>query len=386
MDRIVHSVVSLSRNRGGLPVAVAELCSHLNRSGRRIEILATRSPREEWIAMDESLPVISVQCGINSPAASPAFARQLALEHRRNPISLLHLNGIWRTYARGIVSFAESAGIPMIWTPHGMLEPWSLRYHRWRKKAAWLLYQRRALYRAAVLHATAQSEAEQFRNLGFTQPIAVLPNGVAPAPTSALEPEAAAAPRDGRTALFLSRVHPKKGIPMLLEAWARLKPAGWKLIVAGNDDGGYTDILRAQAGRLGLNDSVHFPGPVFGDAKDTLYRRADLFVLPTFSENFGIVIAEALQYGVPVLTTTGAPWKDLQTHDCGWWVEPAPGAIEAALAEAFARSGEQLGTMGTNGAALIEQKYRWPRIAESMLAVYDWINGKGDRPEFVMSD
>ena len=156
------------------------------------------------------------------------------------------------------------------------------------------------------------------------------------------------------------------------------------MIIAGNDDSNHLPVVQQKIVELGLEDQVEVVGALFGEAKDAAYRDADLFVLPSYSENFGIVVAEALSYGVPVLTTTGCPWQELQTHTCGWWVNPDTNSITAVLAEALATGTEQLFDMGQRGRSLVEDKYQWPGIAERMLEFYNWLLHGGKKPEFVV--
>lgn len=171
---------------------------------------------------------------------------------------------------------------------------------------------------------------------------------------------------------------------MLLDAWARLAPDGWRLVIAGNDDSNHLPEVQAKIAAHALQDQVEVVGPLFGEAKEEAYRDADLFVLPSYSENFGIVVAEALGYGVPVLTTTGCPWQELEAHGCGWWVEPTSEGIESGLNQALGTKNEELSAMGARGRALVEEKYQWPGIAERMLEFYDWLSNGGKQPSFVV--
>lgn len=128
---------------------------------------------------------------------------------------------------------------------------------------------------------------------------------------------------------------------------------------------------------------VEWVGEVDEMAKWDLYGSADLFVLPTFSENFGIVVAEALASGVPVVTTTAAPWGALAEHRCGWWVDVGVEPLAEALREATALSDAARHTMGRRGRALVEERYSWAHVAEQMRTAYGWVTGNGDRPECV---
>jgi glycosyltransferase involved in cell wall biosynthesis len=186
-----------------------------------------------------------------------------------------------------------------------------------------------------------------------------------------------------RTALFLGRIHPIKGLLDLIKAWVLVRPQGWRVAMAGGDENNHRAEVEAAIQALDLAADFSFLGPVAGDAKWSLYQQADLFVLPSHSENFGIVVAEALASSVPVITTRGTPWEDLVTHRCGWWTDNGPEPLAAALRDALNRTDEERHEMGRRGRQLVEQKYSWPGIAAQMHAVYRWVLGEGEKPECV---
>ena len=261
------------------------------------------------------------------------------------------------------------------------------------------------------MHATADPEVEDIRRLGLRQPIVVAPFGI--------EIPASSEPRRGdvRTAVFISRLHPKKGVPHLLDAWARLEGlraggAGrprWRLVIAGPDEGGHQAELVAQAAAVGLTvamrplperglpDStadVVFTGPVYGARKTDLYRQADLFVLPTHSENFGVVILEALACGVPVITTRGAPWGGLEdvgrpdapAARAGWWIDIGVEPLVAALREAVSLSDGERAALGDNGRWFAREQFSWPAAARAMRQAYAWLTTGGSPPECIRFD
>jgi glycosyltransferase involved in cell wall biosynthesis len=230
--------------------------------------------------------------------------------------------------------------------------------------------------------ATSSKEYDGLRQFGLRQPVAVIPNGTEVAAASAVESTRACAAAGERVALFLSRIHPGKGVLELVRAWSQLAAAGWRLRIAGPDEGGHWGQVASLVRQLGLGDRVDYLGPVDGERKAALYREADLFVLPTFSENFGVVVAEALAHGVPVITTRGAPWADLEVYGCGWWIEVGVEPLVAALRQAMALSDAQRAAMGARGREYV-RRFDWGRIAEQTVALYRWILGQGEMPDVV---
>jgi len=379
---LVHSVETLSRLAGGLPIAVTGLAGALADAApdSSVRVISPASPRSEQVTVSGNVSVSSVDAG---PLVGLRTRRDLAELHRREKIDVIHQHGIWALLPVMSGYFASQHAIPLVISPHGMLEAWARSHHAWRKRIAWAAYQRRNLDSAAVLVASSDSEAEQFRQLGFTQPIAVITHGVAPVPVpSTTNPSG----RNKRQALFLSRIHPKKGIDLLLDAWATVEAPDWELIIAGNDDGGHSTALEAKAAHLKISDQVRFVGPLFGDEKERAFADADFLVLPSHSENFGIVVAEALQHGLPVITTRGTPWRHLVDERCGWCVEAIAPAIAAALREAISLSDEDRRSMGARGMTLIDREHRWPKIAGQYRALYRWLAGIDSEPDGLRRD
>jgi glycosyltransferase involved in cell wall biosynthesis len=302
---------------------------------------------------------------------------------RRAP-ALIHIHGLWRHHTWAAARAAVSLGVPYVVTPHGMLEPWALRQSRRKKWLAGALFQERLLRNAACIFATSRMEAENVRAAGYTTaPIAIVPNGVDPPPEQQLAFREAP-PAAIRTVIFVSRLHPKKGLLDLVAAWAVLRPKGWRLRLVGPDEGGYSAVVARAIREAGLQECVSIDGSLWGDAKAAAYADAKLFVLPTFSENFGIVIAEALAAGLPVITTTAAPWHELQTESCGWWIEPGPAPLQEALRLALATPRAELAAMGRRGRALMIRRYTWPAVAGEMAAVYRWLLGVAGPPAHLL--
>ena len=181
----------------------------------------------------------------------------------------------------------------------------------------------------------------------------------------------------------MSRLHPKKGLLNLIEALAISLPDSWEVIIAGPDEENHRHEVECAVRRTQLTNKVTFLGPVDDGKKWAIYQSADLFVLPSFSENFGIVVAEALASGVPVITTIGTPWQELETHNCGWWIDIGVEPLAEALQIAMSLTDEERLRMGQNGRRLIEQKYNWSDVADKMITVYQWVLGQGSKPNCI---
>jgi glycosyltransferase involved in cell wall biosynthesis len=234
--------------------------------------------------------------------------------------------------------------------------------------------------------ATSEQECENVKRLFPKLPVAIIPNGVDLPVAADLLPPRIPASRGG-TALFMSRIHPVKNLTGLLHAWKLLTPElanSWRLVIAGPDEAGHGQEVAALVRQLGLQHSVELIGPVGEDSKAAVYQSADVFVLPSFSENFGVVVAEALAYGLPVIATTGTPWQELPRRGCGWWVGPDPESLAGALAQAMGTSFEERRAMGAVGRTFAQEKFSWDGIGASTMVLYEWLLSKrAARPDFI---
>lgn len=349
--RILHVITGLQK-AAGTSVFAGEVASEQVRRGCEVTIAVLNPNAADCYPLDSRVKLVSI-------------AEVLGAFH----FSVVHIHALWAPILSKVAKVARKAGATVIWSPHGMLTPWALKNKWWKKFVALAFYQWWALHKADVLHATAQSEIEDIRRVGLRNRVVIAPLGVKINTVERFDRGAQ------KILLFVSRVQRKKGLPNLLAAWARLPVEarkGWMVRIVGPDQDNHTAELKAQCAALGLRwgaseGEVVFVGPKYGEELTREYASADLFVLPTHSENFGSVVIESLAQGVPVICTKGAPWEELVTQKCGWWIDIGVEPLVAALQEAMACvvRGESI-EMGRNGRALVERKYSWSAVVDEL--------------------
>lgn len=319
--RIVHYLCDLRWHMGGLMRFVADACAVLAARGNRVDLLtcdAADAP-PEWLDGRAGVPRVTVLRrrrplqlldGPSLAAAERSIARA----------DVLHLHGPWTPSNLQLAAVARRAGVPYVLTLHGMLDDWSMAQKSLKKRVFHRLFAIGLLERAAAVQCTADYEARQARKwLGRARTVTLLPlvdvSDACSVNGTGLAHDAVPTLRGEQTkVLFVSRLHLKKGVEFLLEAAGvlRRRAVDFRLVLAGEGEPDYIDHLRRRAAELRLDDVVHFFPAFDNRLKQSLYESADVFVLPTHQENFGLVFAEALGMGTPVITTRGVDiWEDL---------------------------------------------------------------------------
>jgi glycosyltransferase involved in cell wall biosynthesis len=300
-----------------------------------------------------------------------------------DPSVVIHNHGMWQLNSLYPGSIARETGSLLVHSPRGTFAGWAMRNGSKLKRVFWPVLQRPACEAAACFHATADSEAGEIRDLGFAQPIAVVPNGIDPP-----HGHETAGPRR-KSVLFLGRLHPKKGLDILLHAWARLQDRhpDWELSIAGSDQSyygvtGYQTEMQQLAEVLRLR-RAQFVGDVHGKEKRALLASASLFILPTRNENFGVAVAEALSWAIPCIVTKEAPWRGLLDHGAGWWVDCDVDAVAGALDHAMSLEDDARRKMGVRGREWACVAFAWPAVARKMAITYEWLRGSAQRPEWI---
>ena len=292
-------------------------------------------------------------------------------------VDVVHNHGLWLMPNVQSGRAAARAGKALIITPRGMLSETALAFSRRKKKLFWLLLQRQVVFGAACIHVTSEQEYGEVRAFGLRNPVALIPNGI---DLPKLLPSPAIRSSAPRTVLAFGRIHPKKNLSGLVHAWSHIEQEHpeWRLRIVGPSELNHDRELRHLSAALGLR-RVSIEGAVYGDAKLDVYREADLFVLPTLNENFGLTVAEALACGIPVISTDGAPWQGLSQQGCGWWIEHGVEPLAAALQIAMALPDSVLKKMGEKGRTWMARDFSWDNVAAQMHDVYRWL-ARGQAP------
>ena len=360
--KILHCINSLDAIDGGPARSVPALATAEAQHGADVRICSARTSTIDL----REYPNVRFLSGNPQVAISSGWIPDI-----------IHDHGLWLSANHLNAKLGRHKRIPRIVAPKGMLAPWCLKHRRIKKQIAWWLYQHRDLRTAAGIHVTSDTEAEQVRRLGLINPIINVPHGLTlPNPTAQdwqSPPEATTT----REILFLSRIHPVKGLFNLIDAWQQCQRDDWRLRIVGPDEDGHRRRLEAVVAAKDLSGSVKIEDGVHSNRKWQMLRRADVVVLPSFSENFGIIVAESLAVGTPVITTTGTPWERVIAKRCGWYVEPTASGLNEALTAAMNTSVSELHEMGRHGERWIRQDFAWADIGKQMISAYDWLLGAG---------
>lgn len=294
---------------------------------------------------------------------------------------IYHVQGVWEHYGHSVARYARRARKPYIFTLRGMLYPQALAHSKHFKRAWLSLFLRNDLAGAACIQATCTEELEHYRNLGFRNPVAVIPNPIDIAPIEPRNGE----PSGSFTLGYLGRIHPRKRVERLIYALDALKSEvpDMRLIIIGGGDDEYERFLRDEVSRLNLGERVEFTGFINGKEKDDAIRRISVLAVPSDFENFGNIVIEALARAIPVIASKGMPWQSLETNGCGWWIDNDQASINHTVLEASALTPQRRVEMGMNGRRLVEREYSVEHLGARMAELYRWVCGEGAKPDFV---
>lgn len=380
--KIVHAISSIDPAQGGPQATCVRLAAAQSALGHEVHIVsyggtetqqrAFRSAAEvphfshiHWHLLPDPDRVERILCREGSRRLRTVLQNA----------SFVHVHGVWEPILKSAASIARRRGIPYCVQPHGMLDVWSLKQKRLKKQLALLLGYRKMLDGTRFILALNADEASLLDPLGLKAPNLVIPNGIFLEEFSELPAKGFFAQRvpqlnGKRVILFLSRLHTKKGLDILADAFnliARSHP-DVDLVVAG-PDGGARESLVSQINQLGITDRVHLVGPLYGADKLRALVDASCFCLPSHQEGFSVAITEAMACGLPVVVSDACHFPEVKTAHAGTVVSLDPAKVASALA-GILDSPTMASIMGRNGQRLVRENYTWPRVAELTIQGY----------------
>jgi glycosyltransferase involved in cell wall biosynthesis len=370
MIKVINIIGSIDKSIGGPARSVTQACKFVSKKGIKIDLITRKSDN----------PVSIVQTNI----FKLKYHSLLSLVNygifniNKHNDQLIHLQHIWDPYIHIMAVIARWKGIPYILSTRGMMEPWILNRNRWKKKLGLALYQNNDIKKAKCIHVTSEIEKIHSIQLGYNNPIAQIPNGLDTSHIFGLKPN-----YQNKKVVFLSRIHTKKGIEILLDAWKVANLSDWTLEIAGDGEKRYIKKINDKIKNDHIS-KVRFLGPKYGDEKWRFLRSGSIFILPSYSENFGMVIAEALALGLPVITTKNTPWKEIKEYKCGWWIKLNLNELINILHTATQCNCHELQLMGIRGKKLIQEKYSIQIVAEKMSHLYYHFCKNGEKPKFLI--
>lgn len=395
--KILHIATTIGKSSFGIGQISVSLAQAQHKLNNQVKIWCLDSEKNiSWASQTHGFPKDFITgyklTGPDKLWFSPAISKG-ARRTEKDAFDIVHQHGIWTGSSSATLIFSQKKHIPSVIAPHGSLNKWGLDLSPWKKKIALAAYEKQNLRLASCLHATSENEISDFRDYGLKNPIAFIANGIQAKYLSVIGNadafrEQFCINRDKRILLFLSRLTPKKGLIMLINAINSIREdfSDWQLVIAGIDEFDHKKEVNLLIKQLNFEETIKIIGPLYDESKNDAFAASELFILPSHSEGSPMVILDSLAAGVPVITTKASSWSDLNEFNCGWWSDINTSSIAEAIQEAAKLSTDDLRRMGRNGKKLIESKYTWPQLAQKTLNLYKWILKKGERPDFVILD
>lgn len=375
-----------SRSAGGLYTSVRYLGLNIYRQGVDIRLF---SYDDQFSSEDrfvyEDMPMTLYRRS-NLPLLKQfSYSTDLMRKLEDFSPNIIHVQGIWTYNSYAAYKYKKKhPETKVVITPRGMLDPWAVKNNGWKKKIVGYLYEYANLRSADCMHALCKSEYESMRLFGLKSPIAVMPNAYNLPKDLTFDRT-----HNKKVMLFVGRIHPKKGIRELLSAIKLVKDenpellAKWVFRIAGWDQNGHIQELMSQSTNLELDEYVKFIGSVYADKKDEEMRKANAFVLTSFSEGLPMSVLEAWAYKLPVLMTDYCNIPEGFEASAAIRVDTTPESIKAGLISILSMDDAKLNEIGENGYNLVKEKFTWEHIAQQSVDVYKWLMGQGNKPEFV---
>ena len=353
---ILH-VISGLRQSAGTSTFLCEVCNRLPDKGHCVTV-AVRNP-------------IAIRAAVLSPCVRVVgFYDLVKTKSLWRQFDIVHIHALWNPMLSVAAMMARCRKIPIVWSTHGMTAPWAMAHKRFKKWIPWHLYQKSALSAATLIHATTNQEADWNRVLGFDNQQIVVPLGTDLPSERAVRIRRAA---DPLLVLFVGRIYPVKGLMNVVRAASELRDVSIRFRIVGPDEANHQSELMAEAQQTGVASMFEWIGAKYGDELSAEYDACDLVMLPSFTENFGATVVDALAHCKPALTSCFTPWKVLQEKKCGWWVPNDPRSLAETFRMIASLASNELNTMGLRGRRLVEEKYTWAAVVKEMVKGYEEI-------------
>jgi glycosyltransferase involved in cell wall biosynthesis len=389
--RIVHVTPCAGTVGFGVATVVRELSTAQTDLGMNVRVWSTDADSRRPDGLGSG--VTWTRFSTRGPSLLAWAPKMMAAARAVDKPTIIHQHGIWTAVSTVTRYLHEQRGVPSVVAPHGSLQKWALQKSRTRKAVALLLYEKGNLFNCSCLHALSTAELTDCRAFGLRNPVAIIPNGVSEQWLVSKGNGSSFRSKhridtETRILLYVGRITPIKGLPMLCHSMAavRNKMHGWILVIVGSDEFGHMAELAETIHQLELNKSILFAGPLFGSDKRDAFAAADAFVLPSYGEALPMAVLEAMGVSLPVVVTRATPIPEIEQSSCGWRVPADTDSLADVLTDLAQRTPESLRSMGSNGRNVVLEHYTWQHVACMTVELYSWLDGKAERPRFVVEE
>ena len=371
--KLIHIIPHINEEAAGPSYSVPRLCQSLALLGNKVEL--------SCLAANGKIQDVDVEIHSEWPilkkfAISTSLTNYMRIKSKT--VDIVHNHSLWSMVNISTGWVVSNKCVKLVTSPRGTLSSWALSQNRFLKKLLWP-FQKRVLSKSDLIHATSLAEYSDIRSKGFDSPIAIIPNGI-DLPKIPINQSNS----ERKVLLFLGRLHPTKCVDRLLFAWKELQSvqSDWDLVIVGKGNLKYEKHLNGIKENLDLK-RIKFSGALFGDEKSNAFFKADLFVLPSHSENFGVAVSEALAHGCPAVVSRGAPWSGLEEKACGWSTDNDVSSLVETLNIAMSHTKNNLHYMGLNGRNWMKEDFGWSMAALKMDKSYRWLIKGGKCPNWI---
>ena len=373
--RICQIVPYIFNEVSGPSYSVPRLCVAIKKLNYQVKLvtLFKKNKTNKW-------PIDLVQHKPNVFLSRIGWSNQANDWFKKNikDYDIFHSNGLWMFPNVSPLKLAKAYGKKCVISPRGTTSEAALKYSRIKKIIFYHFFQKKILKNADLIHVTSELEYRDVRRFGLTQPVAIIPNGI-DIPNIRYSKN-----KKKFKLIFLGRIHPKKGLENTIMAWASVEKLfpNWTFEIAGKGERSYEDKIKKIISNT-KSKSIKYIGPLYQLDKIKFLQKADILIMPSYSENFGMVAAEALSNNTPVICGENTPWEKVIKKNCGWHIPNDPETIKNIFLEVLKMSKSELFDKGKNGRLWMKKEYSWEQVANKMITSYQWLVSKKNKPKWL---